>query len=347
MSSPSSTPPSNLGRRGLRNAAIMSVVMVGLMFFLYFRMEKSQRDNMADEIFGGLAGAAILYVVSVGVGYATWKYREALEAEKEERLVERLDAKNRSGVRSSSLGLPFDEVTKGIANSPETAIVETWLDDSTLKLLEPAMLESLGKSRTIRVYILNPFSPSVTRRGRDRENKKGPEENRQSICGTLEYLSRMAAKVRPPAPVIPNLLAKPGSQPGKLEVFCYDSLPSFSIYSWHDRAFVGFHLEGVKSSEGTHLEVDLRVGLGPQLTAHIANLGQMASLVKIDLARPIESQMEALRMAVPDCPETESDLAAGLPTKSFKPLRYLVPSTLLGIALGMKAKRSGKEDTED
>src|SRR5262245_8096128 len=136
-----STPPSNLGRRGLRNAAIMSVVMVALMFVLYFRMDKSQRADMADEIFGGRAGAAILYVVSVGVAYATLKYRAALEAEKEERLVERLDAKNRSGVRSSSLGLPFEEVTRGIASSPETVIVETWLDDSTLKLLEPAMLE--------------------------------------------------------------------------------------------------------------------------------------------------------------------------------------------------------------
>lgn len=335
---PSSTPPSNLGRRGLRNAAIVSVVMVALMFFLYFRMEKSQRANMEDEIFGGLAGAAILYVVSVGVTYATWKYREALEAEKEERLVERLDAKNKSGVRSSSLGLPFDEVTKGIASSPETVIVETWLDDSTLKLLEPAMLESLGKSRRIRVFVLNPFSPSVTRRGRDRENKKGPEENRQSIRGTLEYLSRLAAKARP-APV---LLPKPGSQPGKLEVFCYDSLPSFSIYAWHDRAFVGFHLEGVKSSEGTHLEVDLRVGLGPQLTAHIANLGQMSSLVKIDLARPIDSQMETLRLAVPDCPASEAEVSAGAAKKSFSPLHYVLPSTLLGIALGLKTKRSGK-----
>ncbi|MCW1913097.1 hypothetical protein OJ996_05910 [Luteolibacter sp. GHJ8] len=335
----SSPPPSNLGRRGLRNAAIMSVAMLLLMFFLYFRMEKSQRDEMADEIFGGLAGAAILYVVSVGVGYATWKYREALEAEKEERLVEKLDAKNKSGVRSSSLGLPFEEVTKGIASSPETVIVETWLDDSTLERLEPAMLESLGKSRRIRVYVLNPFSPSVTRRGRDRENKKGPEENRQSICGTLEYLARVAAKARVSAPVLPGLLAKPAASPGKLEVFCYDSLPSFSIYSWHDRAFVGFHLEGVKSSEGTHLEVDLRVGLGPQLTAHIANLGQMPSLVAVDLGRSIESQMEALRMAVPDCPEIEGAFAAAGPSKPASPLRYLVPSAILGMVIGLKTKR--------
>lgn len=333
----SSTPSSKLGRRGLRNATIVAAAMAALLFFLYFRMDKSQRDNMADEIFGGLAGAAILYVVSVGVAYATWKYREALEAEKEERLVERLDAKNKSGVRSSSLGLPFDEVTKGIASSPETVIVETWLDDSTLKLLESAMLESLAKSRTVRVFILNPFSPSVTRRGRDRENKKGPEENRQSICGTLEYFSRMVAKVRP---------TKPVTQPGKLEVFCYDSLPSFSIYSWHDRAFVGFHLEGVKSSEGTHLEVDLRVGLGPQLTAHIANLGHMPSLVKIDLTRPIEAQMETLRLAVPDCPVGEGDVTAALPVKSFNPLRYLLPSALVGVALGLKAKRSEKGDGE-
>ena len=88
----SSTPSSKLGRRGLRNATIVAAAMAALLFFLYFRMDKSQRDNMADEIFGGLAGAAILYVVSVGVAYATWKYREALETEKEERLVERLDA---------------------------------------------------------------------------------------------------------------------------------------------------------------------------------------------------------------------------------------------------------------
>lgn len=335
----SSPPPSNLGRRGLRNAAIMSVVMVALMFFLYFRMEKPQREDMADEIFGGLAGAAILYVVSVGVAYATWKYREALEAEKEERLVERLDAKNKSGVRSSSLGLPFDEVIKGIASSPEMVIVETWLDDSTLEQLELAMLESLGKGRRIRVYVLNPFSPSVTRRGRDRENKKGPEENRQSICGTLAYLARVAAKARASVPVLPGLLAKPASPPGKLEVFCYDSLPSFSIYSWHDRAFVGFHLEGVKSSEGTHLEVDLRVGLGPQLTAHIANLGQMPSLVAIDLGRPIELQMEALRMAVPDCPEIEGAFAVTGPSKRVSPLRYLLPSAVLGMVIGLKTKR--------
>jgi hypothetical protein len=317
----------------------MSVVMVALMFFLYFRMDQPQRANMADEIFGGLAGAAILYVVSVGVAYATWKYREALEAEKEERLVERLDAKNKSGVRSSSLGLPFDEVTRGIASSPETVIVETWLDDSTLKILEPAMLEALGKSRRIRVYILNPFSPSVTRRGRDRENKKGPEENRQSIRGTLEYLSRLAAKSRPTLGLLPK--------PGKLEVYCYDSLPSFSIYAGHDRAFVGFHLEGVKSSEGTHLEVDLRTGLGPQLIAHIANLGQMSSLVPIDLTRPIETQMEALRLAVPDCPAGEDGFSGGLAKKSFSPLHYVLPSTLLGVVLGLKAKRSGKEEGED
>jgi len=341
MRSPS--PPSKLGRRGLRNAAVMSVAMVVLMLFLYFRMEKSQRDDMADEIFGGLAGAAILYVVSVAVGYATWHYREALEAEKEERLVERLDAKNKSGVRSSSLGLPFDEVTKGIASSPETVIVETWLDDRTLDLLEPAMLESLGKSRTIRIYILNPFSPSVTRRGRDRGSKKGPEENRQSIRGTLEYLARTAAKCRAASPVLPNLLAKPAPQPGKLEVFCYDSLPSFSIYSWYDRAFVGFHLEGVKSSEGTHLEVDLRAGLGPQLTAHIANLGQMSNVVEIDLTRPIDSQMETLRLAVPDCPPGETVFVTEAQRKSFKPLQYMLPPALLGLVLGLKAKKPGKD----
>lgn len=341
----SSPPPPNLGRRGLRNAAIVAAAMAVLMVVLYFRMERSQRDNMADEIYGGLAGAAILYVVSVGVAYATLPYREALEVEKAERLAEKLGAENKSGVRSSSLGLPFDEVTKGIASSPETVIVETWLDDSTLKLLEPAMLESLGKLRTIRVYILNPFSPAVTRRGRDRENKRGPEENRQSIRGTLEYLSGIAAKARSTAPVLPSLLAKPVSPAGKLEVFCYDSLPSFSIYSWHDRAFVGFHLEGVKSSEGTHLEVDLRMGrLGPQLTAHIANLGQMDSLVKIDLMRPIESQMETLRMAVPDCPVGEGVFAAGVPAKGFSPLQYLVPPALLGLFLGLKAKRGGRKD---
>lgn len=343
----SSTPPSKIGRIGLRNAAIVSVVMVGLLLAIYFRMEGSKRDSVAVEIFGGLAGAAILYVVSVFVGYVTWRYREAIEAERAERLVERLDAKNRSGVRSSSVGLPFDEVTEGIANSPETVIVETWLDDRTLDRLEPAMLESLGKSRTIRIYILNPFSPSVTRRGRDRENKKGPEENRQSIRGTLEYLARTAAKCRQSSPVLPNLLAKQAPQPGKLEVFCYDSLPSFSIYSWHDRAFVGFHLEGVKSSEGTHLEVDLRSGLGPQLTAHIATLGQMASLVRIDLTRPIDSQMEALRLAVPDCPTTEPIFVAEPPRKSFNPAQYLVPSALLGIVLGLKSKRSERKGEEE
>lgn len=341
------TPPSKIGRIGLRNAAIVSVVMVGLMLAIYFRMEGSKRDSVAVEIFGGLAGAAILYVVSVVVGYVTWRYREAIEAERAERLAERLDAKNRSGVRSSSIGLPFDEVCAGIASSPETIIVETWLDDRTLERLEPAMLESLAKSRSIRIYILNPFSPSVTRRGRDRENKKGPEENRQSIRGTLEYLARSAAKCRASSPVLPNLLNKQVAQAGKLEVFCYDSLPSFSIYSWHDRAFVGFHLEGVKSSEGTHLEVDLRTGLGLQLTAHIANLGQMSSLVPIDLTRPIELQLETLRLAVPDCPTGETIIpVAASPQKASNPLQYLVPSALLGIVLGLKAKRSAGKEKE-
>ena len=45
---------------------------------------------------------------------------------------------------------------------------------------------------------------------------------------------RIAAESRVAVPALPGLLAKPMPPAGKLEVFCYDFLPSFSIYSWHD-----------------------------------------------------------------------------------------------------------------
>jgi hypothetical protein len=70
-------------------------------------------------------------------------------------------------------------------------------------------------------------------------------------------------------------------------------------------------------------------------------------VVKIDLTRPIESQMEALRMAVPDCPTHELILAPGPPRPSRNPMRYLAPPALLGIVLGLKARHSAKKNADD